>query len=390
MRISKRQGILLFVLLLRVTCFSQPILPQEKNLGNSYLNYSKLARYICSDSIGLLGNQSLLMLGELERILENCDSVPINESLLEYLSSKKMNHLSITELFVRIADKPIVILNEAHDRIKPRVFILNQLHLFKKLGFTHIAFETVSNENRNLNGNTGLYTCEPVFGELYRKAVEYGFNILSYESFDIKRDSMQAENLYSKIRKSDGTVYKTLVICGYGHLYEWYPTANQKMMGAYLKDISGVDPFTIDQVTYQEAECNEFKKTLFKALADTIESVCYSSEEFDKTEMLPPLCDMYIVHPQTKWNNNRSTDYELNGRRICYHYNLKKKKSILVQVYLKKEFTKTTIDNCVPTDQITVCNVSDPILFLEKGKKYLIVERAINNSILSRHKVKIR
>ena len=125
---------------------------------------------------------------------------------------------------------------------------------------------------------TGLYARDPAFGDLIRRAIGLGYTVLAYEASpqDMRprpedrspidatnrRERGQARNIFEQTFKKDPDA-KVLVIGGRDHIAEavgeqWKP------MGAVLKEISGINPLTINLFTLAEHSQPEFEHWAFK------------------------------------------------------------------------------------------------------------------------------
>lgn len=104
-------------------------------------------------------------------------------------STQNQNRLSDTSLLTNISALlnkidtcKVVMINEAHDRVQPRAFILSILTQLKRKGFSHLAMETLSySDTKNVSLYTGYYTSEPMFGDVVREALKLGFILVPYE-----------------------------------------------------------------------------------------------------------------------------------------------------------------------------------------------------------------
>lgn len=97
---------------------------------------------------------------------------------------------------------------------------------------------------------------EPAFGNLIRNAIQLGYTIIGYEHNRKSRELNQAKNI-AKIIESDSEA-KIVIHCGYGHLIE-SPRMGKDgkldtLMAGYLKEFTGINPFTIDQTAYYNLE----------------------------------------------------------------------------------------------------------------------------------------
>jgi hypothetical protein len=361
------------------------------------LDYSKAAvisKDFQSNKVSILSSslsQNLSFVGDIKNVLINSNS-DIDSSLFNEVHSKGMIFINNVEFDSVLNNQTIVIINEAHDRIAPRAFIFQLLPKLKKMGFTHLAMETVTNNHNNiLDVNTGLYTSEPVMGELYRRAINLGFKIISYEAQkdgSQKRDSIQAVNLLNNIT-SNGQIAKTVVICGYGHLYEWSDNLEYKMMGQYLYEISGLNPLTIDQLMFSECHSSKFNQTLYESIKRD-STITFNGNQAS-INFLPPFCDIYVCHPNTTFRKDRSNSSLLDNNKIWVDFKLvDQKEVVLAQVYLKDEIkNKQDLKKKVPCDQTTYFTNNIYSLALQLNVKYLLVLRNERNEVVFRKKIKL-
>ena len=148
-------------------------------------------------------------------------------------------------------DTRIVILNENHWYPKHRIAAKKLLSPLKRQGYTHLAVEAVNKEKENeLNlrrypvKSTGYYTQEPFFGQLLREAMKMGFTIVGYdESETDNRERSQAQNI--KVILDQNAKAKVFIYVGVDHVLE--EGRKNKRMAYYLKNMTGIDPLTINQ-----------------------------------------------------------------------------------------------------------------------------------------------
>src|SRR5699024_361650 len=149
----------------------------------------------------------------------------------------------------------VVMLNENHWMPNHRILAAQLLDPLKEAGFHYLAVEAVYegkdhylNERKVPTHPTGYYTREPYFGLFLRKAKELGFEIISYDRFDTEnRELEQAQNIYNTIKNDPEA--KIFVYAGGAHVNEKKAKYDYKRMAAYFKEISNIDPITIDQTT---------------------------------------------------------------------------------------------------------------------------------------------
>ena len=364
---------------------------QEKKLiasSNSFQYLSDL-----SESISFNGDyQSVL---EVEKKSYNNK---LGDSIYQSLS-KQTDLLSGVEfkdakkyILERARNQRVVMFNESHNKPLHRAFTAAMLEDFYALGFRYLAMETLNQfpnaSLRQVNILTGHYTCEPIAGELVRKALSLGFALVAYEDSSSQhsvnqREYTQAENI-NKILLKDPTA-KMLVLAGAQHIEEGATSDDRIPMAAYFKIISGIDPLTIDQTTLTEQSTSEYGSAIYdyvtkKNVFATSVVLLKNSRSKDLLDL--NLCDIYIMHPPTKYRNGRPTWNAING--------LKKETAIqpiyqslfFVQAFYEKEYTEKTVRAAVPADQ-TYITAPDGYyyLYLQKGR-YQLVYRDMQYKIL--------
>jgi hypothetical protein len=98
---------------------------------------------------------------------------------------------------------------------------------------------------------------ESQHANLLKEALDLGFTLFNYEYKYVKgktmkdREMEQAQNI-AKMMKANPKA-KFLIHCGYDHLNEGIPgIASWKAMAARVTEMTGINPFTIDQTTSSE------------------------------------------------------------------------------------------------------------------------------------------
>lgn len=308
-------------------------------------------------------------------------------------------------------ERQIVITNEEHRTPVHRAFTLQLLSRLYAKGFRYFAAETLEESDTELNKRgyptqkTGTYTDEPVFGDLIRTALKLGFKVVPYEHNFIKkcvqnpekpfecaelRERGQAQNIYDRILK-DSPKAKILVHAGRAHAAKLKDDeAGLAMMAWHLREISGIEPFTVDQVHFSERKNPADEKPLYRFVTKQtslkVPTVFQSvaGKFFTDSEGY----DVRIFTPRAEYVNNRPTWLAMNGLRKSVSIDFKKLKiktagkifggrePILVQAFFAAEGM-----NAIPVDQIVIYpgkDISD--LMLPKGTFLL---RAIDKTGLS-------
>jgi hypothetical protein len=157
----------------------------------------------------------------------------------------------------RSKSEKLIILNEAHNNSRHRVFTTSLLKGLYKNGYRFLGIEMIQdsllNERKFMIQEAGIaYTNESQSANLIREAMKIGFTLFEYDNGNGKtgkdREIGQAENIARIMIHNPNA--KFLIHCGYDHLNEGIPGIKQweKAMAARVNDLTGVNPFTIDQI----------------------------------------------------------------------------------------------------------------------------------------------
>ena len=296
-----------------------------------------------------------------------------------------------------------IFINEAHHVPQHRAFTLSLLRALWDKGFRYFAAETLNPADKELSqrgyparSKTGYYTNEPVYGDLIRAAVKLGYKIIPYEyegtpqsksdeklSFQQQRDKGEAQNLYDRVFKNDPTA-KIIVHAGYAHVYEkatasWYP------MALYFRELTGINPLTIDQTEMSERGGPKLENAVYKFAIDkwklTKPTIFRSADgNFFVGGTLKGFVDLQVFSPRSEYRDGRPTWLLLNGLR-AYHQvsigDLKPDFPYLVQAFLASEG-----DDAVPVDQIEVQAPSKKVaLVLPKGSVVIKLKNRIGEVV---------
>ncbi|WP_412068357.1 hypothetical protein [Rubrivirga sp. IMCC43871] len=175
----------------------------------------------------------------------------------------------------------IVMVNEAHHDASSRLLTMELLPLLYERGFRYLAAETFAASDTALNArghpvdSTGLYSREPTFAALVRYAARLGYTLVPYEiehadepegdtlSRQQRRDFEQARHLVERTLGVDPDA-RVLVHAGYAHINE-AATAYWTPMGLYVRERTGIDPFTVNQTALGEAGTPAYEHPAYRA-----------------------------------------------------------------------------------------------------------------------------
>ena len=289
-----------------------------------------------------------------------------------------------------------IMINEEHRTPFHRAFTLQLLERLYAKGFRYFAAETVDETDTKLNErgyptqSTGYYTADPIYADVIRTALRLGYKVVSYESFDQnckapddnpefcndKRERGQAQNLYDRILKTDPQA-KIFVHVGRGHNSKAEISKEFNFMGYYFKQLSRIEPFTIDQLRFSQHHNPALEQPLYRLL--TKESLLHKPSVFQaqngKFYNQNMGYDMLIFHPRVRYAKGRATFLQMNGLRKAEkinskRLNLKTSKNVfksgdpvLVQAFFAREIT-----DAVPIDQFIIYPGKEiPVLMLPQG-----------------------
>ncbi len=294
----------------------------------------------------------------------------------------------------RSAKEQIIILNEAHHNTQHRTFTRSLLKGLYQNGYRYLGLEAISdsaiNERKFAILKSGYYTKEPEFGNLISEAKKLGMVIFGYEASEGKngkeREIEQAKNIQLFMKSNPPGKY--IIHCGFDHVYENAVQNWEKAMAGRLKEYSGIDPFTIDQVRFSEKSKSEYSHLFLYATNEQTPFVFLdqANNVFNGISM-PKQTDIMVIHPITKyiqgrpnWLSMDKVEYRIPDTRL-----LIKEYPIQVLAFREYEYEQ----NGIPADIIEI-NSSKNIkpLYLKEGS-YTILIRNKEYNIIHRYTVSV-
>jgi hypothetical protein len=300
----------------------------------------------------------------------------------------------------------IVMFNEAHHWPQSRAFLRDMLVDLRAIGYNKIAMEAIDNY-ANIIGNIkyptqniGLYTSEPVYGQLIREANKLGFKIIPYEDTvkcksddyrvcENQREKNEALNLYNSIKKDSLNDGKLIVFAGYGHIYkkqsdDWPP------MAKYLIEFSNITPVCFDLTRYYERETPETQSEIYNRVIDKYKPVVPvvlvdSNHEAFVPNSEKELIDASIFLPKGGLETHEFPLWYKQKDAVESVIKFKKKtaKKMLLQIFVNEE-AEALPWNAVPFLNHYIKSETEKIaVFLVKGVayKYEIIDPSSNKII---------
>lgn len=267
----------------------------------------------------------------------------------------------------------VIMINEAHHQPLHRAFTASLLAGLWANGYRFLGLETIADgaaltKRKKLKISDGFYTAEPEFAKMVRLALKLGFTIFSYEATGkngIAREQAQAENIMKVVKAHPES--KFLIHCGFSHVTEANHSTWGKAMAGRFKDLSRIDPFTIDQVEMTERSEPKFEAEAFKNLSAARAIVMIDDSDLPCTLSDDRrLIDIKVVHPRTQYASGRPT-----WMRTDSTY-----QNVEVQKYFKTlsfpclaiAYNDGEDDSYVPVDVVEIKNAEEiKPLFLPSG-----------------------
>jgi hypothetical protein len=283
----------------------------------------------------------------------------------------------------RSQKEKLIIVNESHGQPIHRVFVTSLLEQLYKNGFRYFAVETIAQDSSAvylLNKNkfpiisSGYYSKEPQYGNLIREALKLGFQIVAYECTNCEypaREREQARNLKRVFDKDPNA--KMLVYCGYGHACE--AIYKDTLMAGHIKYMTGINPFTMDQVSLTEHSQSNFESPYYAQFRSPVPSVLIkktdSADIFTTNE--DGVYDAEVFHPRTNYVKGRPSWIMLPGRN---YVSVNKNANIDVRIdfpFVIQAFSaEEDPSRAVPVDCIEVQNKDQDVALILNPGKYLL------------------
>jgi len=145
---------------------------------------------------------------------------------------------------------------------------------------------------------TGYYITDPQFGNLVREAIEIGYTVFPYETNSGEangkpREIDQARNIQKVIEARPSEKY--LIYCGFDHALEGTHDYWERAMAGRLKEFTGIDPLTINQVLYSEKSNSKFNHPLLKALDIKVSTIILDKDNCCQKKFLHNINNKYLA-----------------------------------------------------------------------------------------------
>jgi hypothetical protein len=281
------------------------------------------------------------------------------------------------------AKTQIVIWGEEHHLPQTRSLFEGMLTELWKLGYRYLAAETFAEGLRDssfkyVDYQTGLYTFDPVYASAVNLALALGYKLIDYDNKEYSdtepslRDIRQAEYIRDRVFAKDKNA-KVLVIAGRGHASEAMAADGWKPMAFNLKQLTGIDPFTIYAPAMTERNSRDEEDPLYRYAAanNMLNDVVVLRNASAKQYITSTSFDAYVFFPRVTLVQGRPDWLFKTLQRTAVPLPDKLRKGDGLR--LVQAFQQGQPVNTVPADQLLLNANESKALALKKGKYYVRV-----------------
>jgi hypothetical protein len=274
----------------------------------------------------------------------------------------------------------VVIWAEEHHLPQTRCLYESLLRTLWQQGYRYLAAETFAEQVMNSefkypNYLSGYYLKDPVFAAAVRTACQLGYHLIAYDTNERGpegdrsfRDHTQAANIKSRVFDRDPSA-KVIVIAGRLHASEQVAPDGWTPMAATLKQITGIDPFTVYAPTMSQRLEREQEHPWYRDAdaRDLLKQPTIFVHQTNGKTLGFDACDAYVFWPRFRVVEGRP-DWmitALGRKRVEIPAVLRTGPGRrLVQAFVEGEPT-----SAIPVDQLLLEQPSAPgVLMLPRGK----------------------
>ncbi len=279
----------------------------------------------------------------------------------------------------------IIIINEAHHVPRHRAFTAALLPGLAAQGYRYFAVEDLL-EDDSLNWATRRYPVqatgslvgEPNMANLLRTAQKAGYQLRSYNygfsregdwpARQKAREMAQARNIQHILLAEPQA--KIVIHCGYSHANEQPdPEDHSRWLASYLREYTGIDPFTIDQTRLSEGTSNRYYQPL--PVRGSVVLLDAQGQPFSTADKYMSV-DAYVYHPRAATVQGRPDWLLANGRQpVAITSKIKVTYPCQVLAYVAGEPAEA-----VPADIIELTSKADATALVLPPGRYRVVVRS--------------
>ena len=293
-----------------------------------------------------------------------------------------------------VADRRIVVVNEAHHRPQTRLLTLQLLPKLRALGFDHFAIEALDPADTGLAARgyptekSGYYIQEPLYGEIVREALRLGFKVHAYEPPNAgllaaqARETGQAQSLQAVLREFPDA--RLFVHAGYGHADKAPGRLpdHARPMAEELARLTGIEPYTVDQTMVGSGDWSDRSspyRRMVEAFPVRDASVLVPRAGGAAWSYRPDYHDASVLLPRSLPGELRPAWLSRNGLRRPFRIRAHVCRGSFPCLF--EAFHASEGDDAIPADQLVLMETADGKwpLYLAPGRYRLRVRDADGN-----------
>jgi hypothetical protein len=286
----------------------------------------------------------------------------------------------------------VLMITESASKPVHRAFTYGLLDQLYQYGYRYLAMDIFKPKSTIVDKSlNGFAVYDPVAAELIRKAIRLGYTLVPYadtipeKHTPTQTDSIQAANLFQVLAKDPSA--KMIVQGSFLSICE-QPSGKYKPMAYAFKQLSGIDPVTVEQTDLTEGSNFAYGRAFYEYFTEryviTEPSVILSDKK-----PLNPLeqngYDLIVMHPPATYKNGRPDWLSFKSERKEVAMPPTDRQSFFVQAYYWDEFREDTLglSQVVPADQTYITGDNGYVSLYLRPAKYKIVIRDVRYKVVA-------
>ena len=301
----------------------------------------------------------------------------------------------------KFCDKPIIMINEAHNRGQNRYFGRKLLPSLFKKGFRYLAVEGLNFTKDSLINkrgfptiNSGYFIKESAYGQFLRDAIGIGFKVIAYEDttyhdpkasfMDVvnSREEEQTKNIKSILEKD--LTAKILVYAGHDHIHK-KSSDNWIKMGERLGKSLNINVPSLECTWMSECFQKNKEHSIYRAFIDSFKinepSVLINNDTAYVDPLFKGKVDVNIFMPRTNYDLGYP-DWLKETADIYFTLKIPNNcEEAYLQVYKANEWNQVRKE-AIPVMQFTVQkNRPEYKLYLRRGEYKIFISKNNRNIV---------
>lgn len=297
---------------------------------------------------------------------------------------------AIKEIVAAAKTHRVVIINESHWHQRHRAFAQSLAKELRSIGYTHLGLEALlpgTGAQVRLNGpkvGVSFYGMDPFFADFIRQATVMGYEVFDYEQRPDQeaaagtdrageltaRESAEAKNISAVLNANPNA--KIMLYVGGGHGMKTPARNNLAMMALQLKQMTGIEIFSIEQAAGTPSSIPSFSSPEYQAVEPLLAKNRSTVMRLkDRQWLTSSGYDFTVFHPRLPEIDGRAGWMEMEGYRKLHRVKLA---PFSERTLLRARVTPLIVGN-IAFDQVVIApNQTDATLFLPIGAYELFRE----------------